>query len=148
MFKSTALIAGLLFAGAVADEGLPYVNAAAFKCLALNLYHEARGEGIEGMRAVASVVLTRASKQDKPVCDVVYKRKQFSWANTKQGRAKPLGNDNIDNVLTVAYQALAGNVVDVTGGADHYHTCAVAPKWTKHMTHTYTVGNHRFYKQL
>jgi spore germination cell wall hydrolase CwlJ-like protein len=146
--KALALVALMLSTGAVSNKGLPNVDAASFKCLALNLYHEARGEGIEGMKAVAMVVLNRAAAQSKTVCAVVYKRKQFSWTNTKQGRNKPLGDDNIRTVLTVAYAALAGGIDDTTGGANHYHACAVPPKWTKGMVFTNAIGNHRFYKQL
>ena len=40
-------------------------------CLAYAIFHEARGEGEEGMRAVASVIFNRAKKQRKPLCAVI-----------------------------------------------------------------------------
>ena len=42
-------------------------------CLALAVYHEARGEEIDAQKAVAEVVLTRAAHSDFPmtVCGVV-----------------------------------------------------------------------------
>ena len=56
---------------------------AAVICLALNIYHEARGEPIEGQRAVASVTLNRTLDPRWPstVCGVVYDPQQFSWTS-------------------------------------------------------------------
>ncbi len=59
-----------------------------WQCMLKNIYHEARGEGVEGMKAVALVTLNRAKQQNKTVCEVVYQRKQFSWTNTAKGRNK------------------------------------------------------------
>ena len=47
-------------------------------CLALNVFHEARGEFIPGQYAVALVTLNRAEHDPAKVCDVVFKRHQFS----------------------------------------------------------------------
>lgn len=44
------------------------------RCLALTLYWEAKGEGADGMRAVAAVVLNRVAHAQFPndICGVVY----------------------------------------------------------------------------
>src|ERR1700704_6067388 len=49
-------------------------DAAESECLAEVLYYEARGEGIEGEKAVAEVVLQRTRNRDYPetVCGVVH----------------------------------------------------------------------------
>lgn len=56
-------------------------------CLTEAVYHEARGEPLEGQAAVARVVMNRA-KYPKTfgdsICKVVYQKRQFSWsANEK-----------------------------------------------------------------
>ncbi len=50
-------------------------------CLAMNIYHEARGESVEGQRAVGLVTLHRVLARSYPddICSVVYQPKQFSW---------------------------------------------------------------------
>jgi len=59
----------------------------AIECLALNVYHEARGQSEKGWLAVALVTLGRAlpeyKKFPKDVCGVVYQDKQFSWTFNK-----------------------------------------------------------------
>jgi hypothetical protein len=61
-------------AGAAPDPG-------ALEALALNIYHEAKGEGRRGMLAVGWVVLNRASDPAFPrrVEDVVTQGCQFFW---------------------------------------------------------------------
>lgn len=53
-------------------------------CLTEAVYHEARGEPVDGQAAVARVVLNRArfpKEFGNSICGVVYKKNQFSWAN-------------------------------------------------------------------
>lgn len=54
---------------------------AAAMCLAMNLWFEARGEGIDGMFAVAEVTQRRVEHPAWPdtYCEVVYQDWQFSW---------------------------------------------------------------------
>ena len=53
---------------------------AAVLCMALNLYHEGdKNEPIEGLFAIAQVVLNRAGRDPEKVCEVVYAPHQFSW---------------------------------------------------------------------
>ena len=49
--------------------------------LALNVFHEARGEKLEGQIAVINVVLNRVKSDLYPdnIVEVVYQNKQFSW---------------------------------------------------------------------
>jgi len=119
-------------------------STAEFKCMVDNLYHEARGEGVLGLSAVASVVMNRATATGKDVCDVVYKHKQFSWTQ----RPKPIAsNDNLHNIFVVAGKALSGQLTDVTQGATHYHATHVKPKWAKAMRKVVIINNHIFYKE-
>ena len=119
-------------------------STAEFKCMVDNLYHEARGEGMLGLAAVASVVMNRAMATGKDVCDVVYKYKQFSWTQ----KPKPIASkDNLHNIFVVAGKALSGQLTDVTQGATHYHATHVKPKWAKAMRKVVIINNHIFYKE-
>jgi N-acetylmuramoyl-L-alanine amidase len=115
-------------------------------CMLKNIYHEARGEGVVGMQAVALVTLNRAAQTGKTVCDTVYARKQFSWANTAKGRNKPITGDT-SVVYAVAAQAMSGVMLDITGGATHYHTKAVKPVWRKSLDKIAVINNHIFYRK-
>ena len=50
-------------------------------CLARNIYHEARGESLQGQIAVAAVTVNRVLTKGYPssICQVVYQPYQFSW---------------------------------------------------------------------
>ena len=54
------------------------------ECLALNMYHEARGQGSAGLLAVTSVVLNRVKDKRFPntICEVIYEGPmKESWKN-------------------------------------------------------------------
>ena len=53
-------------------------------CLALNIYHEARGEPLIGQLAVVNVTIKR--HQDSPgssICSIVYSPNQFKWTSKR-----------------------------------------------------------------
>lgn len=123
--------------------------------MAMNLYHESRGEPVMGQYAVALVTLNRAKHDKDKVCQEVFKRKQFSWANGKATKVK--GGWRVDSSMTprdeqawwiatrIAATALAGKMPDFTKGSRFYHTKAVKPIWRLAMRRTKTIGNHHFY---
>ena len=57
-------------------------------CMADNLFHEAKVDGMRGMEAVAAVVMNRVhdSRWPDSVCGVVYQPSQFSWTLKKRLR--------------------------------------------------------------
>jgi spore germination cell wall hydrolase CwlJ-like protein len=121
------------------------ILATAMMCLALNIYHEARGETLAGQQAVALVTMNRADWQPKRVCREVYKPAQFSW--TTEAHGKPTDRAAWLQAKQVAMDALTGRLVDFTGGADHYHTKQVKPRWNwKKLKYVMTLGAHRFYR--
>jgi spore germination cell wall hydrolase CwlJ-like protein len=130
-------------------------------CLALNVYHEARGEPLEGQKAVALVTMKRAAGDPKRVCDEVFRPRQFSWANplttapspqVRQRRAKRLMPTNTSAWLIakqVAKRALAGTLPKVVGGADHYYNPTKVkrpPRWAKVYPEVAQIGNHVFHQ--
>jgi hypothetical protein len=132
-------------------------KAAESECLAEVLYYEARGEGMDGEKAVAEVVLQRTQSRDYPetVCGVVYDGVQpdrhdcqFSFACDGSLR-KPK-----DRAAWVRMQALAEKIMTgevrlsgLTGRAIAYHSVEVAPAWADAMLKTAQIGNHVFYKR-
>lgn len=120
----------------------------ALTCLALNIYHEARGEPVEGQIAVAQVTLNRVASPAYPdtVCDVVWQRSQFSW--TGDGRSdRPRERGAWVQAIVVAARVKAGMTPDVVGGALHYHADYVSPRWARAYVEVARIGRHVFYEQ-
>lgn len=129
-------------------------------CLALAIYHEARGEPAVGQAMVAYVVLNRATWKPTKVCDTVFARKQFSFANgkvrkTKWGwalheslRPKNAKAWGFSQVLARAALHLppAKTERNISKGAKFYHAKRVRPDWAKSMQKVAHVGNHVFYR--
>ncbi len=122
-------------------------------CLALNIYHEARGESLDGQVAVAQVVMNRVGDTEFPgrVCDVVRQggewprdRCQFSWWCDGRG-------DRPDDLAAwtgskdLARRILAGSLDDPTGGALWYHADHVSPNWDMDIIRQAKIGRHVFY---
>ena len=143
-----AVFCGALLLSTASCEHQPVPSpavAAEWCCMLKNVYHEARGEGVAGMQAVAAVTLNRAAQTNTSVCDTVYAPKQFSWANTAKGRNKPITGDTA-TVYAVVAQAMTGALIDITSGATHYHTKQVKPVWRKALDKVVVINNHIFYK--
>lgn len=118
----------------------------ALMCLALNIYHEARGEPLEGQIAVAMVTMNRADWQTSGICQVVYERNQFSWTN-RVSRFPPQEHDAWTKAKRVATRVIEGRHDDITYGATHFHSRAVRPVWRNSLKKTATIGQHVFYVQ-
>ena len=133
-------------------------------CLAVNIYHEARGESSEGQLAVAFVTLNRVESEAYPntVCGVVYQGKhkpswkdknklvpirhrcQFSWYCD----GKPdivLDFDTYEEIIELAISVWFGKVHDNTKGSLFYHADYVEPVWAQHMAMTTKIDSHIFY---
>lgn len=112
--------------------------------LAINIYHEARGEPLEGKIAVGHVTLNRLRKERKSVKEVILRPFQFSWANNK---FPPIRNYaafiECQNAAMLCFgERLEGKDLFK---ADHYYAPdKVTPSWAKKMTEIAVIGNHRF----
>jgi hypothetical protein len=64
------------------------------ECLATNIYFEARGESVEGQKAVAFVTLNRVESDKFPndICSVVYQAKHSRWWAEHRDRLVPIRN--------------------------------------------------------
>lgn len=120
-------------------------------CLAMALYYEARGEGPEGMLAVAEVVINRVQHPDFPptVCEVIKEDRgpeahdcQFSFYC--DGRPeRPTDLIAWSTARDIAHQALNGEVLG--HGATYYHATSVRPFWADIFTPIGQIGDHIFY---
>ena len=114
------------------------------QCLAEALYFEARGEGAQGQRAVAEVILNRVDhpRFPKTVCGVVNQRGQFTY--NKNARIREKGT--FARVQKVAHAALSGAPRTLTDGATYFHTGGVKPSWSRRFERTTRIGSHIFYR--
>jgi N-acetylmuramoyl-L-alanine amidase len=117
------------------------------KCLADNIYHEARGEGEKGMLAVAYVTVNRFNhhKWPKSICGVVYQKSQFSWTLKRQ-KPVPTAGDHYEVAYKVLYDSNYKNN-DFTQGSLWYHSIRVAPKWAQCGSGIRFVNRHVFYQE-
>ena len=119
-------------------------------CLALAMYWEAKGEGPDGMRAVASVVLNRVAHPEFPdtVCGVVQQGGdtgpcQFSW--WCDGRSdQPVEARPWATAQRIAERALNGQPADPTRGALFFHNISLDDPWARERT--VRIGQHVFYR--
>ncbi len=126
---------------------------ASLDCLALNIYHEARGEPLEGKIAVGQVVMNRVGDPDFPagVCEVVKQggerrrdRCQFSW--WCDGLSDWPGDAGAwEDSKGLAGKILAGGLEDPTRGALWYHADHVTPVWEMDIVRQGKIGRHVFY---
>lgn len=125
-----------------------------WRCLAEALYFEARGENVRGLFAVGEVIMNRVDNARFPstLCGVINQgtgRKfacQFTY--TCDGAAEQIHEPAAwAKVGKVARLLMDGAPRTLTGGATHYHTRAVNPRWARVFPRTATIGAHHFYRQ-
>lgn len=119
--------------------------------LALNMYHEARGDGHDAMLAVGEVTLNRVKRSRWPdnVCDVVYQRSQFSWTHTINNHT-PDEEESWNIALDIA-EGLIYNKIELLGTkATHYinpDKVKIIPSWIDKLEFVGRLGNHVFYEE-
>ena len=123
------------------------------RCLALNMYFEARSEPESGQRAVGHVVMNRVVHPKYPdsVCKVVQQggekvlhRCQFSWWCDGQSD-RPMNQEAWVKSLRLAWMVYFGVLEDTTGGAFWYHATYVKPYWSDSLFKGDRIGQHVFY---
>ena len=144
------------------------------QCLALNMYHEARGQGSAGLLGVSSVVLNRVADKRFPnnICEVIEQgptreswktrqtpdptdavfypiknRCQFSWYCDGKSDV-PKDVKTYERLLTIASSIVYNkfDFVDITDGALFYHADYVTPSWAKTKIKTVEIQDHIFYR--
>lgn len=169
MKKFLLSLAGILFA-VQANAGIRELYTSSSNpqeyCLALNIYHEARGSNLADQAAVADVVLNRVYDTRYPdtVCDVVYQARmrpswkdetvmipvrnqcQFSWYCDGRDDTPTDQDAWISAQQTAYFMMLDGRYRGVTEGATHYHATYVDPAWARDFALVGRIGAHVFYR--
>jgi spore germination cell wall hydrolase CwlJ-like protein len=128
-------------------ESLPPATKRETYCLALNLYHEARGTSADGLEAVGHVTLNRVRSPHFPgsVCGVVWQRAQFTWTRYPLTRLIPREDAAWRRCLSLAHRLLTDPPADITRGATHFYAPrAVNPAWAKRARKHGSFGGHAF----
>jgi N-acetylmuramoyl-L-alanine amidase len=130
------------------------------ECLATNIYHEARNEGLTGQRAVAWATLNRVNSNRYPntICEVVYQAElkengipyrnkcQFSWyCDGKPDDVSDQAAWNVAVKIAEEVKASYGNETDPTNGAFMYHAHYVTPYWASSYERQVRIDSHIFY---
>ncbi len=149
-----ALFTSIALAGSLTlSEGIQ-ANPTQSHCLALNIYHEARMEPLEGWLTVALVTRNRMEMKGAfgdTWCEVVYSPWAFSWTND-QYPDEPDLDDPIERrawerikVFTGGFMASHKYIKDTTEGAVDYARCDVDNYWTRAYKMFRKVGRHCIY---
>jgi len=166
------IVMGLVVPNSYAD---PVDTHEELYCLALNAYHEARGEGMDEMLAVSQVAMNRVERHiHATVCQVVTEgpvseswrtrqdatlpneervyfpvlnKCQFSWYC--DGKSDAVHNlTGWEDAVIAAYLVYNGYGEDRVDGALYYyaHKRIPMPKWAKRMTVTAVLNGHTYLK--
>ncbi len=120
------------------------------RCLAINIYHESRGEPVRGQAAVAWVVLNRvhSGKYARSVCDVVYQRSrkgcQFHWV-CDRNPDQPREMKAFERAQLIAKQVLRGEIENPIGKRLSFHATSYRGRYNAHAKNHVVVGQHLFY---
>lgn len=112
-------------------------------CLTKAIYHEARGESLQGQIAVGWVIINRtlSSRFPDTICDVIYQRSQFSWTikppKIRETYAYELAKD-------VAHAIINRVHPDPTKGALYFNSLGLYPGGGSRLT--LKINQHYFYK--
>lgn len=119
-------------------------------CLATAVYHEARGESIEGQLAVARVVINRAVSGKYPAswCGVVKQPWQFSFVNPRTGHMPGVAaaSEAWRKAKAITRIAMKNSAASLPTDVLWYHADYVAPSWGRRLTRVEKIGAHIFYR--
>ena len=125
-------------------------------CLALNIYHEARGEPEKGKRAVAKVTLNRVRSKRFPntICEAVYEQRwdkrrrryvgAFAW--TEFDALPPPKSKQWKKAWKAAETVYLNPESVQLKGALFYHATRIKPRWAKQKKRIKRIGRHIFYR--
>ena len=128
------------------SAGAPLTDEA--NCIAVAVYHEARGESVEGQLAVARVIMNRAASGKYPAswCGVVKQPWQFSFVRNGRFPSVDRTSDEWRKALGVTRLAVANAVQSVPTDCLWYHADYVAPSWGRNLSRVQKIGAHIFYR--
>ncbi len=119
-------------------------------CMAVAIYHEARGESLEGQLAVARVIMNRAASGKYPPswCGTVKQPWQFSFVNPRTGEMPGVNASSAAwrKAQAITRLAIANVVPSLSNDVLWYHADYVAPSWGRRLNRVSKIGTHIFYR--
>ena len=119
-------------------------------CIAVAIYHEARGESLDGQLAVARVIMNRATSGKYPVswCGVVKQPWQFSFVNPRSGQYPAVNHSSAAwrKAQAITRLAISNAVPSLSSDVLWYHADYVAPSWGRRLNRVQKIGTHIFYR--
>ena len=119
-------------------------------CMAVAVYHEARGESLDGQLAVARVIMNRAASGKYPSswCGVVKQPWQFSFVNPHTGNMPGVDHASAAwrKAQGITRLAMANVVPSLSTDVLWYHADYVAPSWGRRLSRASKIGTHIFYR--
>ena len=141
--RATLYVENVQDVEAVANQ----INPRQLDCMSEAIYFEARGQPIQGQKAVAHVIMNRVRTGfAKNVCGVIHQKSrgvcQFSYYCENVGRPRDSYSYNIARKAAVS--VMRGEN-DFTRNSTYYHADYVNPYWAKHFDRIAQIGDHIFY---
>tara|TARA_B110001454_G_C12684891_1_gene419746 strand:+ start:543 stop:1082 length:540 start_codon:yes stop_codon:yes gene_type:complete len=166
----------LIFVSCSALKRVDYVPASydyqdEVKCLAQNIYFEARDQTIKGQIGVALVTINRAESKRFPntICKVIHQARRYSNGKLKKHMChfswycdgkSDIPRDRIawkvsktiaramlkQSGVHIKHFGMKWNMEDFLNGSTHYHRRDVNPYWNQKMIKIMTIGDHIFWK--
>jgi N-acetylmuramoyl-L-alanine amidase len=140
---------------------LGFAQPSELDCLTTNVYFEARGESLQGKRAIADVTINRTKHSaflgQDTVCKVVFAKGQFSWTTQPRKSIQKLLNEDLRDLKDkdisayhlsrkVAEEALNNEPKSrLPIAVISFHSVGILPQWAGKMKLYAKIGNHRFY---
>ena len=153
------VVFGFIFSGeAEASEVVPppYTDMSGRKlstleCLAVNAYHEARGESDIANLMIMAVVEQRVRDtrhRATTICEAVFHPKAFSWVSDgRSDRIRDKGQYLRLYKLSEKFLINKEFFINVAEGADHYHVVGHKTGWNyRVLTYIGQVDRHVFYR--
>jgi spore germination cell wall hydrolase CwlJ-like protein len=117
-------------------------------CIAVAVYHEARGESLDGQLAVARVIMNRAASGRYPStwCEVVKQPWQFSFVRAGQFPYTDQNSAAWSRAVAITRMAVGNIVQSLSHDVLWYHADYVAPSWGRRLSRVQKIGTHIFYR--
>ena len=149
--KHLALLVFLLIncSPAIASEALyRMTQKGSVACLARAVYQEANTQGERGREAVMAVIVNRAIKQQKHVCEIIRQPSQFSWVRKGTNVAKLTESKEVERFVLRVVAKTARTGYNSFRGAQYFYAHKQGkPVWANKMVcsriedHTFCGGN-------
>lgn len=117
-------------------------------CLAQAVYKESNTQGERGREAVIAVIVNRAIKQQKHVCEIVKQPSQFSWVKQGTNVAKLTESKEVEKFVLKVVAKTARSGYNSFRGVEYFYAHKQGkPVWASKMVcsriedHTFCGGN-------